>query len=253
MGKRVAILQSNYIPWKGYFDLIASVDEFIIYDDVQFTKNDWRNRNRIKTPSGVQWISIPAGQNINRRIRDVVLASSQWRPSHWKTLQTNYRRAECYDQVAPLLESLYVGREDRHLSSINRAFIEAICGFLGIKTRITNSWDYSVTPGRLENLIGLCNQAGADTYVSGPAARAYLDVTEFARSGVSVEWFDYGGYPIYPQLWGEFVHEVSIVDVIFNCGKSARQHMKFSARGLSDAPTDCPLVAEASSNQSDLI
>ena len=87
--KKIAILQSNYIPWKGYFDLISKVDEFVIYDDVQFTKNDWRNRNKIKTPKGLEWITIPVGQNIKRKIKDVVI-NSNWQKKHWKTLQMNY-------------------------------------------------------------------------------------------------------------------------------------------------------------------
>ena len=101
--KKVAILQSNYIPWKGYFDLIAAVDEFILYDDVQFTKNDWRNRNKIKTPQGAQWLSIPVGQNISRRIRDVELPDTKWQLRHWKTIQSNYGRALYFEEVAAIL------------------------------------------------------------------------------------------------------------------------------------------------------
>ncbi|CAM5188627.1 putative protein [Castellaniella defragrans] len=132
--KKVAILQSNYIPWKGYFDLIAHVDEFILYDDVQFTKNDWRNRNRIKTPQGVQWLSIPVGQNINRRIRDVAI-DARWQPVHWKTLAQNYRRAPHFTEIAEILEPLYSESAYQSLSQVNRRFIEAICGYLSIGRR----------------------------------------------------------------------------------------------------------------------
>lgn len=97
--KKIAILQSNYVPWKGYFDLIAAVDEFILYDDMQFTKNDWRNRNQIKTPQGVQWLTVPVGKDIHRRIRDVQLVDG-WQIKHWKTLESNYRRAAHFDAIA---------------------------------------------------------------------------------------------------------------------------------------------------------
>src|ERR1044072_7184086 len=100
MTKKVAIVQSNYVPWKGFFDLIAAVDEFVLYDDAQFTKNDWRNRNKIKTPQGVKWLTVPVGQNINRRIRDVALTDHGWQAKHWRTLEANYRRAHCFDAVA---------------------------------------------------------------------------------------------------------------------------------------------------------
>lgn len=227
MSKRVAIVQSNYIPWKGYFDLIASVDEFILYDDVQFTKNDWRNRNTIKTPSGLQWLSIPVGQSIDRRIRDVVVKDGRWRVNHWRTLQVNCRRASCFAEVAPMVENLYLGHSEMDLSSINRVFIENICEFLGITTAITNSSDYALPAGRLERLVALCEQAGASAYVSGPAAKNYLNEKMFLERGIEVQWFDYHGYPVYPQLWGDFCHEVSALDLLFNCGRTASRYMKF--------------------------
>lgn len=138
--KQVAILQSNYIPWKGYFDLIAAVDEFIVYDDMQYTKNDWRNRNRIKTPNGLEWLTIPTGQNINRRIRDVELAPGNWQAKHWKSLVANYAKAPCWHEVAAWLQPLYLDRQHRNLSELNVLLIQAVCDYLGITTRITRSW-----------------------------------------------------------------------------------------------------------------
>jgi hypothetical protein len=224
--KKVAILQSNYIPWKGYFDIIAAVDEFILYDDMQFTKNDWRNRNQIKTPKGVQWISIPVGQCIDRRIRDVELPDNKWRVKHWKTLENNYRRAPHFEEVASIFKPLYLDFAFSHLSQLNRCFIEAVCDYLGIKTAISNSWDYSVHEGKTERLVDLCLQSGASEYISGPAARDYIEDKLFAEQGIKLTWFDYSGYPEYPQLWGEFVHGVSILDLLFNCGKSSPDYMK---------------------------
>ena len=225
--KKLAIVQSNYIPWKGYFDLIAAVDEFVLYDDAQFTKNDWRNRNKIKTPHGLEWISVPVGQAIHRRIRDVELPERRWQEKHWKTLETNYRRAAHFADVAPLLEPLYLERDHLRLSALNRELIEAICRYLGIATTIRNSWDYELTGDRTDRLVALAVQAGASEYVSGPSAKSYIDEQAFARRGVKLSWFDYAGYPEYPQLWGTFVHEVSVLDLLFNCGKDAQRYMHF--------------------------
>lgn len=224
--KRVAILQSNYIPWKGYFDLIASVDEFIFYDDAQYTKNDWRNRNRIKTPQGPQWLSIPVGGSIHRPIRAVEILEPACGATHWQRLLANYARARCFDTVSAWLEPLYRDTPWTHLSTVNRSLVTAICRFLGIGTRLTDSSSYTLAGDRNERLVSLCVQAGADRYVSGPAARSYLDVAAFARQSIEVDWFDYGCYPAYPQLWGPFVHEVSIVDLLFNCGADAPRFMR---------------------------
>jgi hypothetical protein len=225
--KKIAILQSNYIPWKGYFDLIAAVDEFILYDEVQFTKNDWRNRNRIKTPRGLEWLSIPVGPDIRRRIRDVELPQRAWQDKHWKTLEANYRRAPHFAEVAAVFEPLYRSRSHSRLSALNREFIEAVSRYLGISTRITDSGDYNLIDGKTERLVALAAQAGAGEYVSGPSARSYIDEAAFARQGIKLTWFDYAGYREYPQLWGEFRHEVTILDLLFNCGKEASRYMRF--------------------------
>jgi hypothetical protein len=226
--KKVAIVQSNYIPWKGYFDLIASVDEFIVFDDAQFTKNDWRNRNKIKTPQGLQWLTVPVGQAISRRIRDVTLDAG-WQERHWKTLRANYGRAAHFAAIAAWLAPVYLEETHKSLSSLNRRLIEAICSFLDIGTRLSDSWDYVLADGKSERLVSLCVQAGASQYVSGPAAKDYLQTDAFSVHGIEVEWFDYSGYPEYPQLWGRFEHQVSILDLLFVCGKDTRRHMKLGA------------------------
>lgn len=224
--KKVAIIQSNYIPWKGYFDMIAAVDELILYDDMQFTKNDWRNRNKIKTPKGLEWLSIPVGADIGRRIRDVELPNSLWQKKHWKTLESNYGRAPHFDDVAPLFEPLYLERRHVRLSAVNREFIEAVCAYLGIATKISDSWDYTLVEGKSERIADLCLQAGGTEYISGPAAKDYIEERVFAERGIKLGWMDYSGYPEYPQLWGEFAHGVTILDLLFNCGKDGPHYMK---------------------------
>lgn len=225
--KKVAIVQSNYIPWKGYFDMIAAVDEFILYDDMQFTKNDWRNRNLIKTPHGVQWLSVPVGICIKRKIREVLLVDTSWQEKHWKTLESNYRRAQFFDEVAAWLEPLYRVETFTHLTQLNRILIEAICRYIGIKTVIRNSWDYNLIGGRMESLVHLCIQSGCTEYISGPAAKNYIDESIFTKSNIKINWFDYDDYPEYPQLWGKFTHNVTILDLLFNTGRNANQYMRY--------------------------
>lgn len=230
--KRVASIQSNYIPWKGYFDMIAAVDEFIFYDHVQYTKKDWRNRNRIKTPQGLFWLTIPVGADIRRRICDVLLPDDAWGATHWAVLEANYRRAVFFDEIAAWLAPLYLQNKHTHLSTSNRAFVEAICAYLGIWTKLAWSYNYQMEGDRTENIVNLCAQAGATEYVVGPAARAYLDEAAFVRRGITVTWFDYTDYPQYPQLWGPFEHQVSILDLLFNCGPSSARYMKHVRTGL---------------------
>ncbi len=219
--------QSNYIPWKGYFDLIAAVDEFILGDNAKYTHFDWRNRNRIKTPQGVKWLTVPVktkGKSL-QRIWEAEIAGTAWAEDHWEILSRNYRRAPHFHTIADLIEPYY-RRSYRYLFDLNRTLIEAVCGFLGIGTKLSNSWDYQLTGGKTERLANLCIQAGATEYISGPAAKAYIDPAVFDAAGVQLTWFDYSGYPEYPQLWGEFEHAVSILDLLFNSGTEAPRLMK---------------------------
>ena len=228
--KKVAILQSNYIPWKGYFDLIGAVDEFILYDDMQYTRRDWRNRNQIKTPQGVQWLTVPVRVKgkYEQKIRDTEIDGSDWAVAHWKALVQNYARAPHFAEIAAWLEPLYLSGSSPLLSDLNRRFIQAICAYLHIDTVISDSRDYALVDGKTERLADLCAQAGGTEYVSGPSARDYVDESVFERSGIQLTWFDYAGYPEYPQLWGDFAHGVTVLDLLFNCGRDAGRFMRYA-------------------------
>ncbi|MGO4390474.1 WbqC family protein [Variovorax sp. M-6] len=227
--KRVAILQSNYIPWKGYFDMIAAVDEFILYDDMQYTRRDWRNRNQIKTPQGVQWLTVPVlvKGKYTQKIKDTEIDEAGWAALHWKALEQNYRRAPHFEQIAAWLAPIYLEQTHTHLSALNRCLIDAVCRQLGIETRITSSSDYVLAEGKTERLADLCVQAGATEYISGPSAKGYVDEAVFEDRNVGLRWFDYSGYPPYPQLWGEFTHGVTVLDLLFNCADSAPSFMRY--------------------------
>ena len=225
---RIAILQSNYIPWKGYFDLIRAVDQFVLFDDVQYTRRDWRNRNRIKTPAGPAWLTIPvnvSGQ-FHAPIKAITTSDPSWARRHWRSLVANYRRAPHFERYADRLSSLYRECErEEHLSSINFKWISTLCEILGITTKLSWSMDYVMAEGKTERLVGICEQAGADTYISGPAARAYIDPSAFAAKGITLTYFDYTGYPEYTQLYPPFDHHVSVLDLLFNVGPDASQYM----------------------------
>ncbi len=225
--KKIAILQSNYIPWKGYFDIIAAVDEFIIYDDMQYTRRDWRNRNQIKTPQGLQWLTIPVQVKgkYHQKIRETTIDGIDWASTHWKILSQNYRRAPYFDEISAWLEPLYLNQTHTHLSELNRQFIESICHYLNIKTTISNSWDYTLLEDKTERLASLCVQANGTEYISGPSAQAYINEETFKNLNVKLTWFDYSNYIEYPQLWGDFTHGVSILDLLFNCGKETHHYI----------------------------
>jgi WbqC-like protein len=229
MGKRIAIVQSSYIPWKGYFDLIRSVDEFVLYDDMQFTRRDWRSRNRIKTANGLQWLSVPVEVRgkFHQRICDTRVAEPDWHRTHWRSLQHAYARTTHFDRYRDAIEAAYASLADEpSLSAINRRLIEVICSLLGIHTPLAWSMEIPQREGKSERLLSLCEALGADEYLSGPAARDYLDEALFAKAGVRVVFADYQGYPEYPQAPGPFEHAVSALDLLFRTGPDAPHYMK---------------------------
>lgn len=229
MSKTIAIVQSNYIPWRGYFDLINSVDEFILYDDLQYTRRDWRNRNTIKSPGGLIWLTIPVvvkGRYL-QKIKDTVVTDSRWTSDHWSSIVHSYSKAKYFSKYRDVFEELYLGADDKFLSLINHRFIAAICRILGISTTISWSMDYDLVRGgdKTARLIHLCKQAGATRYLSGPTAKAYLEEDLFREQGIEVSYIDYSGYGEYRQLYPPFELHVSIIDLIFNEGPDAVKFM----------------------------
>ena len=226
--KKVAVLQSSYIPWKGYFDIINSVDEFILYDDAQYTRRDWRNRNKIVTPQGTQWLTIPVLQyDFKQKIKDTSVVDARWQARHWRSLQQNYKKAPYFDLYEAVFSDLYNNQQYERLSTINYDFIKKISELLNCKTHFSWSMDYALDEGKSGRLLKLVQDVGGTTYVSGPTAKAYLDETLFAAAGITVQWMNYDNYPPYPQLTPQpFEHGVSIVDLLFNEGPNATKFMK---------------------------
>jgi hypothetical protein len=229
-GKTIVILQSNYLPWKGYFDLMAAADEFLLFDEVQYTKNDWRNRNRIVLDGRLHWLTLPvrtAGR-FGTAIRDVEVARADWATAHWQTLTQAYRGAPHFKTAAGVLEETYAAAAPlASLTEINERFLRAIAALLRLEATILRADIVPrTTDDPTQRLLEICRARKATTYVSGPAARSYLELAAFREAGIDVLFADYGGYPAYPQGTRSFEHGVSVVDPLMQCGPDARRHLK---------------------------
>ena len=236
---RLGVIQSCYVPWRGFFDFIDSVDMFAIFDDVAYPMGrSWRNRNQVKTSRGLKWITVPVQAESRHGPIDGALVADDarsWRDEHSGVLREAFRGAPYFRDAVRIWES-GVGAEDTHLSAMNVRLIRLICEYLGINTPIVMSRDYAAEGTKTERLIDLCRKIGATTYLSGPTAKGYIDETLFADAGIGLEYKAYD-YPPYPQQWGEFIGTVTVLDLIANCGSQARSYFK------SRAPNEVVIAA----------
>lgn len=225
----VMITQSNYIPWKGYFDSIARCDVFVVFDDMQYTRRDWRNRNKIKTPQGPKWLTVPVDVKGKyfQRIRDTKIADPNWPQSHWGSLKQNYKDAPHFKAMSEWVEPLYRDCNFEYLTDVNLHFIRAINAFLGIDTEIRFSSEFELHEDKTQRLVDICKELGATRYLTGSAAKAYMEEDRFEKENMAVEYFDYSGYTEYPQLHGDFEHGVTILDLIFNLGDESPEALKY--------------------------
>jgi hypothetical protein len=223
--KKVAIIQSGYLPWKGYFDIIHDVDLFVFYDDVLASnKNDWRNRNRIKTNGGVFWMTIPFGSRGDQLICDIQLHDRSWQKKHWDTIQCFYSRAPYYKLYREFFRSFYLDKAWTNLSELNQYLTRHIAReYLGISTEFVDSREYNASLKKLDRLIEILQKTGAELYVSGPSARDYIDEKRFEEARIKLIYKNYDGYPEYPQFYPPFAAGVSIIDLLFHVGPDAPQ------------------------------
>lgn len=223
----ISIIQSNYIPWKGYFDIIASCDVFVVYDSVQFNKNNWRNRNRIKGINGPMWLTIPiAEQHGLPSIDSMHITNDRWKIKHIKSIENSYVKARYFDEYFPKIKMIYDSCDSDSLTIINQHFIKNIMEILKIDTKIVV--DKEIMPlgnSTNETVANFCKYFRADNYISGPIAKSYLSEEYLANVGTKIEWMDYI-YEEYEQVHPPFVHEVSIVDLILNTGPKAKELMR---------------------------
>ena len=221
--KKILITQSNYIPWKGYFSAISKVDVFVVYDEMQYTKRDWRNRNLIKTSNGLKWLSIPVevkGKYF-QKINETKVSDKKWNKSHLGLLKQNYRKAKCYKETIDWVEQLYMNCNFEYLTEINLYFIREINKYLNINTEIRFSKDFDLYEDRNQRLINVCKDLNATDYYSGPAAKSYMNEELFNNNNLKVHYFNYSNFEKYVQLHGDFEEGVSIFDLIFNKGTNS--------------------------------
>jgi hypothetical protein len=224
------ILQPNYIPWRGYFHQILKADVFVFYDDVQYDKNGWRNRNRIKTPNGPQWLTIPvisSGVIENKTaIKDIRIDwTKNWSRKHWATIKQAYNKAPYFNQYAENLNHYFEAKFDL-LADLTIDMTIYISKLLGNqKTEFIRSSSMEGIHGiKTERLLQILQQVGADHYISGPSAVDYLDETLLLENGMEVEYMKYE-YRDYPQLYPPFDGQVSILDLLFMTGNRAIEYI----------------------------
>lgn len=224
---KVAILQSNYIPWKGVFDMINMVDTFVFFEDVDFTKRDWRTRNKIKTSNGSIWLSVPVvSASRGTKIYEISIDQEQkWQEKHYKTICSYYKKAPFFQEFHPLLEEIYLNNSWKNLSEMNIHTTKLICDALDIKNTVfVNSKDLNTNGSKDDKLLEICQKVGATEYISGPSAKDYIQPEKFKNNNIKLSYIKYS-YPEYKQLYGDFDHFVSVLDVLFNCGKEESRNL----------------------------
>jgi hypothetical protein len=225
----VEILQPSYIPWRGYFDQIRRADLFIFYDDVQYDKHGWRNRNQIKTAQGKRWLTIPVhskGVTEGIPIKDVRIDwSKPWAKDHLKTLTLAYKKAPHFASFAPWLASIYE-RRDEFLADFTIQLTIDISRQIGIEnTRFMRSSEIPGIDGqKTGRLIQILRYVGATHYISGPSARDYIERDQFEAASISLEYMEYN-YPEYPQLYPPFDPYVTILDLMFMVGEDVMKYI----------------------------
>lgn len=224
--KRVGIIQSSYIPWRGYFDFINSVDLFVIYDDIQYSKGSWRNRNQVKTETNLKWLTVPVKVKLGLTIEEILIdyTRKSWQNHQYCLLKESLEYAPFFQDAIQIWQA-GIEAENSTISQLNVSLIKLICTYLQITTPIVMSRNYTVTGRKAERLIQLLKKVDATVYLSGPNAQAYLDENLFRENQISLEYKTYDYVP-YPQLWGDFVGNVSVLDLIANTGKDAKNFLK---------------------------
>ena len=225
---RCAIVQPSYIPWRGYFDLIRRVDLFVFYDDVQYDRRGWRNRNRVKSPHGTRWLTIPVhargSQISNLPIHAIRTDETDWPRQHLQTLRYLYGAAPYFQQYATWLESIYASPPPL-LADLTIAVVKDIAGFLGFGgTRFVRSSELNARGNKTDRLLDVLRKVGATEYLSGPSARNYVDEQQFTREGILLEWMSYD-YPEYPQLYPPYDPHVTVLDLLFMTGDRAGSYI----------------------------
>ena len=216
----VSMHQPNFLPWLGFFDKVASADVFILLDNVQFEKNEWQNRNRIKGPGGAQWLTVPVRHKFPQTIAETEINNDMnWSRKHWNAIVSNYSKAPFFEVYRDRFEEVYQSNWER-LIDLNARMLETVMGALDLERKILYASDFEVGTVSSQRLADLCAAVGGDVYLAGAGGHDYLDTQPFEYADIQVTFQDYP-HPVYPQLFGEFVSHISILDLLFNCGDAS--------------------------------
>jgi len=217
---KIIITQSNYIPWKGYFSAMREATHLVLYDDMQYTKRDWRNRNMLITPNGPKWLSIPIDVKgkYHQKINEAQVNDINWGHNHWNFIKNNYIKSPYFKEYQHHFIDLYLNPTSSYLSDINLDFIKKIITLLEIDIKVIPSKEFNLKGDKTEKLVNVCKELNAGKYYTGPAAKNYIDESLFTNNNIEIEYYNFSGYPEYKQQWEGFSHAVSILDMFFNLG-----------------------------------
>jgi len=223
--KKIAILQPSYIPWIGYFEQILNVDIFVFYDDVQYTKNDWRNRNKIKAISSGIWLTVPIQYTSKVMINEALIDCTQkWHTKHLKTIKQYYGKSKYFNEIYPILEK-HINLNVTKISILSINIIKEISNYLELNTKFYLSSELNIKGNKNSRLVNICKHFSATEYYSGSAAKEYLDMELFKINKINIKFQKYT-HPIYKQVNGDFIPYLSIIDLLFNYGKSSIEIIK---------------------------
>lgn len=222
MGDKIiaGIHQPNFLPWLGYFYKMAKCDDFVLLDNVQYTKNSFINRNRIKTPQGTMWLTVPVKikGRFGRLIKDVEINNTvNWKKKHLGTLGGNYKKARFFEQIFPGLEAIYYANDWNNLCELNLRLLEWVLSMLELEKRLIRASELGVEGESTQLLINIVKEVGGNVYLSGFGGAKYQEEELFKEAGITLEYYEFE-HPVYPQLWSDFIPNLSIIDLLFNCG-----------------------------------
>lgn len=214
----VSVHQPQYLPWLGYFDKIDQADVFCFLDDVQYKKNEWQNRNRIKTAKGWQWLTVPVQFRFPQKINEVKIDyGGNWPRKHLQAISTNYVKAKYFNFYIDFFQKVY-HKTWENIDDLNIYVIKGLCDILGMgQIRTIRSSEMDLRQDPTDRLIDICLHVGADAYLAGASGAGYMDLNRFEEAGIAVVFQSFT-HPKYPQVYGEFESNLSIVDLLMNCG-----------------------------------
>lgn len=228
---RVVVLQPTYLPWMGYLGMVDLADIFVFYDDVQFSVQSWQQRNKIKTAQGWIWLTVPVVRQFGSTINDTRINNiTNWNKKHWESIKQSYSKAPFFEKYALIFQGVYEN-EWEYLADLNISLIKKTAEILGLETKFMVSSELKSEGVKTERLMNILNKIGATEYISGPGARDYIEVDKFKENSVKLYWYEYQ-HPVYPQIRGEFIPYLSVIDLLFNTGDEALRYIR---EGSQDA------------------